>query len=237
MAFSFSQLKRRNNFIGQQGVEKIELMSVPNQEEFTKLIYQHEKRYKGIDQTYLKAIENIKKDSLCGLSDDELFSTLESYLIDWGHMGRVLGHKGCRRTATKLKEIENTFKDFHTLNLATVDISQKSGEIEELYDEVLNAEWISEKGKTKRVGPTATAKILHLIVPDLFMIWDAKIRVDYGFGDSGKEYVRFLINMQNWIKKLSPLLEKMQKEYGKSPTKIVDDYNWIKCWANEKDLV
>jgi hypothetical protein len=87
------------------------------------------------------------------------------------------------------------------------------------------------------VGPTATAKVLHLMVPDLFMIWDAKIRVDYGFGNTGKEYVRFLINMQNWIKKLRPILEKMQKDYGKSPTKIVDDYNWIKCWAKEKSLL
>lgn len=110
-------------------------------------------------------------------------------------MGRVLGHKGCRRTATKLKEVEHKFKDFQNLSLASIDIRQKSDEIEELYDEVLNAEWISAKGRNKRVGPTATARVLHSIVPDLFMIWDRKIRVDYGFGDSGKEYVRFLINM------------------------------------------
>jgi hypothetical protein len=78
------------------------------------------------------------------------------------------------------------------------------------YNEILNADWKSEKGKTKRVGPAATAKVLHLVAPDLFMIWDRKIRNDYGFQDSTKEYVRFLFNMQNWIRKLSSVLEKMQ---------------------------
>lgn len=211
-----------------------ELMSVPNSDEFSELIHQHVKRYREIDQTYLKAIENIKKAGLSNLSDDELFFILKPYLMKWGHMSRVLGNKGCKRTATKLKEIEDKFNDFQNLNLATTDIHQMSNEIEELYDEILNAEWKSEKGRTKRVGPTATAKGLHLIVPDLFMIWDRKIRVDYDFGGSGTEYVRFLINMQNWIKNLSPILEKMQKDYGKSPTKLVDDYNWIKCWSEEK---
>jgi len=211
-------------------------MPFPDPEEFTKTIQQHVKRYRELDQTYLKAIDNIKKDGLCSLSDDEVCSILRPYLLQWGKMGRVLGHKGCRRTACKLKEIEHKFHAFQNLSLATIDIYQKSDEIEKLYNEILNAEWESEKGRTKRVGPTATAKVLHLIVPDLFMIWDRKIRVDYGFGDSGKEYVRFLINMQNWIKELKPALEKMQKEYGKASTKIIDDYNWIKCWSREKGL-
>jgi hypothetical protein len=232
-----SYFHSRPKAIKDMGAKITELMSVPDPEEFTKLINQHVKRYRELDQTYLKAIENIKKAGLNNLSDEEVCSILRPYLLQWGKMGRVLGHKGCRRTATKLKEIENKFNGFQNLNLATIDISQKSDDVEELYEEILNAEWKSEKGRTKRVGPTATAKVLHLIVPDLFMIWDRKIRVDYGFGESGKEYVRFLINMQNWIKKLNPILEEMQKDYGKSPTKLVDDYNWIKCWAEEKDLL
>ena len=212
----------------------MKLLSVPDPEEFTKLIHEHVKRYRELDQTYLKAIENIKKTGLYNLSDDEVYSILTPYLLQWGKMGRVLGHKGCRRTATKLKEMEKKFKDFQNFNLASINIPQVSDEIEELYNEILNTEWKSDKGRTKRVGPTATAKVLHLIVPDLFMIWDRKIRVDYCLGDSGREYVQFLLNMQNWIKKLSSILEKMQKDYGKSPTKIVDDYNWIKCWSEKK---
>jgi hypothetical protein len=212
------------------------LMPVPDQEEFSQLIHQHVKLYKEFDRTYLKAVANFKKSGLCGLSEYEVFSILRPYLLQWGQMGRVLGNKGCRRTSTKLKEIEDKFLNFQNLSLATIDIDLKSDEIEKLYNEILNTQWTSEKGRLKRVGPTATAKVLHLIIPDLFMIWDRKIRVTYGFHDSGKEYMRFLINMQNWIKTLSPILEQMQNEYGKSSTKIVDDYNWIKCWSDEKGL-
>jgi hypothetical protein len=217
-------------------VNTTELIPVPDSEEFTKLIYLHVKLYRETDQTYLESIGRIKKAGLCRLSEEEIFSILKPYLLKWGNMGRVLGIKGCRRTASKLKEIENKFNDFQNLDLATTDIPHESNGIEELYTGILNAEWISEKGRTKRVGPTATAKVLHLIVPDLFMIWDRKIRVAYGFGDSGKEYVWFLVNMQKWIRTLSPILEKMQKDYGKSPAKLIDDYNWIKCWADEKGL-
>jgi hypothetical protein len=108
----------------------MELMPVPEPEEFTELIHQHVKRYTGIDQTYLKAIEAINKTGFCCLSTEDLFSILESYLIDWGHMGRVLGHKGCRRIALELKEIEKRFNVFQDLNLATLDIPQKLDEIE-----------------------------------------------------------------------------------------------------------
>ncbi len=75
-------------------------MPVPDQEEFTKLIQQHVKRYRELDQIYLEAIENIKKAGLYSLSDDEVLSIWEFYLLDCGNMGRVLGHKGCRRAAT-----------------------------------------------------------------------------------------------------------------------------------------
>jgi hypothetical protein len=124
------------------------------------------------------------------------------YLLKWGRMGRLLGYKGCERIAEKLEEMKNQFAWFQAINLTTVDIRKKSHEIEKLYNAFLNARWKSDKGRTKRVGPTATSKVFHLLVSDLFMIWDSKIRKTYRFKDRGREYVRFLSIMQNWSKKL-----------------------------------
>jgi hypothetical protein len=42
----------------------MELMPAPDPEVFTELIHQHVKRYRELDQTYLNAIENIKKTGL-----------------------------------------------------------------------------------------------------------------------------------------------------------------------------
>ena len=56
-----------------------------------------------------------------------------------------------------------------------------SSEFADIYDEIMNTKWKSKKGKTKRVGPTATSKALHLVAPDLFIIWDRAIRNHYVF--------------------------------------------------------
>lgn len=209
----------------------MKLMTTPDPEEFIKIVGQYENKYKGSDQIYLKVIEDFKKTGFCGLCDLNVDSILRLYLLKWGRMGRVLGYKGCKRIGGKLEEMENQFGELQKLTLIIVDIGQKSDEFEILYNELLNAKWKSDKGRLKRVGPTATSKVLHLVIPDLFMMWDSKIRKTYGFKDSGVEYVRFLVNMQNWIKKLGTIVKNLQAQYGKPLTKLIDEYNWKKCWG------
>jgi hypothetical protein len=207
------------------------IAAVPDPREFAELVKQYENKYKGLDQIYLAAIEDLKKTELCCLDDYDVFSILEPFLLKWGRMGRVLGHKGCLRIGRKLVEIEPRFNEFQRFTLFTINLNQMSDKVEDLYDELQNVDWKSDKGRTKRVGPTATAKVLHLAIPNLFMIWDRQIRNCYGFQDSGREYARFIANMQNWSKKLSTTIEALQNKYGKSCTKIVDEYNWKKCWG------
>jgi len=60
------------------------------------------------------------------------------------------------------------------------------------------------------------------------MIWDRRIRDYYGFQENGEEYLRFLINMKNWLKKLEPTIEALGNKYQKPCTKIIDEYNWLK---------
>jgi hypothetical protein len=35
--------------------------------------------------------------------------------------------------------------------------------------------------------------------------------------------------MQNWSRDLGTAIEALQKEYGNSCTKLLDEYNWKKC--------
>lgn len=211
-------------------------LKVPSREEFILVVEKHENIFGGHDQTYLKAINKVESRGLPSFEESELCSVLWSYLVEWGNMGRVLGHKGCSRVAVKLKEIDSEFAEFKNLTLTTIDIEDKRASIESLYNELVNTSWKSEKGKLKRVAPTTTAKVLHLIVPNLFMIWDREIRTTYEFKEQGHDYVDFLFNMQNWLKELQPLIEKRRKKLGKSCTKVIDEYNWMKCWANKKGL-
>jgi hypothetical protein len=144
-------------------------------------------------------------------------------------MGRVLGLKGCMRIGDRLREMDPQLTKLRQESLSTVDLDRMSSEFVDIYDEIMNIGWKSEKGKTKRVGPTAASKTLHLVAPNLFIIWDRAIRNHYVFKESGAEYVRFLVNMQTWLKKLKSPIGALQSRYGKSCTKIIDEYNWTKC--------
>jgi hypothetical protein len=77
-------------------------------------------------------------------------------LLKWGRMGRVLGYKGCNRITQKLEEMDTQLAELMAVNLTTVDVRKRSHIIEALYNGILNAKWKSDKGKTRRVGPTAT---------------------------------------------------------------------------------
>jgi len=206
-------------------------LEVPNPKEFGRLVKLYENEYKELDRIYLAAVEFFKGKGILTSSYYEAESILHPYLLKWGRMGRVLGYRGCKRIGEKLKEMEPQFAGFQQLTLSTIDLNSMSEKIEAIYNELLNAKWKSQKGRTKRVGPTATSKVLHILAPDLFMIWDRRIRNRYGFQDSGEEYLRFLAKMQNWLKRLSTTIETLQNNYGKSCTKIIDEYNWKRCWA------
>jgi hypothetical protein len=213
------------------GKSMVKFPDLPDDEEFSKFVKQYETEYANLDILYLRAVQDFGNVKLNELTDFHVESILRPYLLKWGRMGRVLGYKGCRRIAEKLGEIANQFCEFQNLTLVTVDIIEKSDKIGTLNDEILNAKWKTDKGRTRRVGPTATSKVLHLVNPDLFMIWDSKIRKTYGFKDSGAEYVCFLSIMQNWSKKLGSVVKNLQFQYGKSIAKIIDEYNWKKCWC------
>ena len=206
-------------------------MAVPDQRDFSRLVEQYENEHEDLDCIYLAALEDFKNTEVSTFGGHEVKSILHPYLLKWGRMGRVLGYRGCERIGEKLREMKLQFGDFQQPILSTIDLNQMSKKIEDVYNELLNAKWKSEKGRTKRVGPTATSKVLRIAAPDLFMIWDREIRSSYGFHDSGKEYLRFLANKQNWLKKLGTTIEKLQNEYGKSCTKIIDEYNWMRCWT------
>jgi hypothetical protein len=200
-------------------------------QEFAEFVKRYEMEHAAHDKIYTKAVNDFKVVKLGELSDFHVKSILRPSLLKWGRMGRVLGYRGCDRIAEKLRELAPQFSEFQTLTLASIDIRKRSDKIETLYNDLLNAKWKSDKNKTKRVGPTATAKLLHLTIPDLFMIWDRKIRLSYGFRESGAGYIRFLAKMQRCSRKLGPVLENLSSEYGKSIPKLIDEYNWKKCWG------
>lgn len=204
-------------------------LRVPDPEDFCELVEMYEKRYEKLDDIYVEALQRLENKKLCNFDDYDIKCIIYPYLLRWGKMARVLGFKGCKIIGDKLGEMNFQLSKFRQEDLSTVDLDSVSRKISGIYDEIMNTEWKSEMGRFKRVGPTSASKILHLVAPNLFMMWDREIRGYYGFQSNGQEYVRFLAQMKNWIEKLKSTIEKLKNKHQKPFTKIIDEYNWIKC--------
>ena len=207
-------------------------LRVPEAEEFSELVNLYEKTYSNLDSTYMKALQDFETKELSRFSENDTESILYPYLLKWGNMKRVLGYRGCKRIGEKLREMGLQLKKWRQESLSTVDLERMSNQVADIYDGIMNASWKSNKGRSKRVGPTAASKVLHLVAPNLFIIWDRAIRNNYGFKESGEEYFRFLLDMQNWMEKLGKSIDTLQNRYEKSSTKILDEYNWME--SNKK---
>lgn|GEM_PF-1133645 len=107
-------------------------------------------------------------------------------------------------------------------------------------------------------GATMTSKLLHILQPKLFIMWDSKIlnhywQSDQQVQDSGAGYCAFLQAVkeieerisQSFMKAVSPdeanqgpavyLSMKLEYDPPKTMAKYLDEYNWVK-FANEVEV-
>jgi len=81
------------------------------------------------------------------------------------------------------------------------------------------------------VGFTATTKIMHMVLPELFVMCDEKIRESYGCAGNSEGYLNFLWRMQESARKFIEEKTKLEicKELhngDRSLTRILDEYNY-----------
>jgi hypothetical protein len=126
-----------------------------------------------------------------------------------------------------------------------LDNDQVSDGIEQVFDSICDCSWKYES--------TDTSKILHTIVPDLFMMWDRKIRKRI-LGDVERNWgavyaVDFLPKMQKEVNDCisSFMLEKQNGRAEatdgirglcdhKSLPKLIDEFNYMVC-TRPKDFL
>ena len=103
---------------------------------------------------------------------------------------------------------------------------------------------LKELNDINEVGPTAMSKILHILNPRLFVMWDMKIAEGLGFEHSEEGYLKFLQEMQKYAKNINEtyrirmhsseesieifLNKKLGLKIKYTLTKFIDEYNWIK---------
>lgn len=227
-----------NDKTTKRGVMKMGLFD-PNPNEVDKILQKHEKEYGYCDKViYQKCLEDFKKLDLCNFPEDITIGIIKVFLINWGMLGRVLGRiekKGWERKLSEtLREKCETLEKFRKLSLedfkSEEELSKYKEQIKDCYKAIRNL-----------IGPVGASKVLHLINPEFFPMWDENIRKKASeeckkpIEDSEEGYYRFMNCIRELLlnRKMMKLWEKWSKEIGTSKLRIIDIYLWWK--ANEKN--
>jgi hypothetical protein len=197
------------------------------------IVDKHEAIYRG-DSPYNNAITDMTTIDLANISQSDVVDVVEPFLYDWGKMGRVLGQERFSGWQGKVTNIirsnSGILKQFQNRNIEYENLSNHRHEIAMLYE--------SFKAAT---GQIASAKILNLICPNFFPLWDNGIanavRVELahlegcGFDKSievfsGADYLRFMEGIKLFISRHSDVLLLLSNQYQQRKLRIIDECFW-----------
>lgn len=188
---------------------------------------------------YDKPLEQMARIGLKKITERDVDEIIEPFLYGWGRMGRVLGKIDFGGWQSNLAEVIRTnchvLEDFRTNDLASVDLCTLETQIAETYGSFKNA-----------VGKIASAKVLHLICPRFFPLWDndiangvrAEIR-DHGETGriaedwSGEDYYRFMEGIKLFMAQHEGVLCSLASQYQQGKLRVVDEFLW---WGTHRPL-
>jgi hypothetical protein len=199
------------------------------------IVDKHEAVYRG-DSLYNNAVTDMALIDLANISESDVVRVVEHFLYSWGKMGRVLGQErflGWQGKVTQIiKSNSELIRQFQKRNIEYEDLINHKHEIVMLYEAFKGATW-----------QVASAKILNLICPNFFPLWDNDIanalRVElaylegYSFdksidGFSGEDYFRFMEGINLFISRHSEVLSRLSNQYQQRKLRIIDECFW---WA------
>lgn len=214
-------------------------------EELKNYIKEYE-RYGIGDAIYLELVkvlynEGIQKDT--AKFNEQNVNEVILFLATWGRMGRNVERKDFdrERLIKVIGELRGEFDSLSGEEILSLNFSNEEGRncIKKIYLDIK---------RIPHIGATGTSKIMHLLNPNLFIMWDEDIRKKITpqkvFNDSPEGYIEFLSRMQGELKEalkfrnVETLRDEIRREVrseigreyvnGKTLAKLVDEYCWAK---------
>ena len=192
----------------------------------------------GFDEVYAETMIDIdKRFRPFNVRELNSVESIGKKIIDFLHGWHTQGVPSSSES-----ELTNKIKEFadelELVNKSTMH-SVTSEKIKLLYDEI---------DSVPGFGPTATAKTLHLLCPNVCVMWDKGIREEYEekmksqgikFNIHSEQYSSFLRDMSQFAKtklnsraidELNTILKSLTHDrpfYPKTEAKLVDEFNWL----------
>ena len=105
------------------------------------------------------------------------------------------------------------FGKFKNESIETINLDNRKEDIKYIFG-VLS--------KIKGIQYTGASKLMHLTVPEVFVMWDGYIRKAWGFKKGYSE------DYFNFLKKMQEEFEKIGKNKSRTMAKCIDEYNYVK---------
>ena len=128
---------------------------------------------------------------------DEFGNFILGFLVSWGSLARIFPKEGLAGLKIKLDqwfvEHERIVAQLSNTRLWQVDLRSIGLDICELFDSLKRVQQPIVRNRKRAFGSTAAGKTLHLLMPDLCVIWDEKVvRKSVGLDGDAWSYLRYL---------------------------------------------
>ena len=190
------------------------------------LIYKIElynKCYELMNKIYDLTIEKLKNSKLNLLT---IYNTIILFLTTWGQIkifecilrNKLSTIEICKQLLNKLLRYQDIFEKLKMFTIIDIDLNQFKREIISIFNDLMKIPCISS---------TSISKILHILHPKLFPIWDDEIRTLLKIEDTGNGYVKYMKIIQEIIKNLNVNIQEIENRLKMYITRIVTTYLWI----------
>lgn len=110
-----------------------------------------------------------------------------------------------------MKKVKPRFNNIKRENFQKINFEKYANDIKYIFNILAHI---------KGIEKTGAPKLMHLEVPNVFVMWDSYIRAHYGFSEgNAQEYLEFLKKMQ---KKFS----KVKVKSNRTLPKLIDEHNY-----------
>lgn len=188
----------------------------------------------GGDAPYYEVEESIVCSGWPDKYDENLARSIINFLNAW--KCRLKKENAVIELEKKLKEINQKYKKLvgKVLESYIRGADESTDSIITDIFETLKETRIKLEGKKvteRKFGPTAASKIMHILNPHFFVMWDSNIRKAYNKTESSDDYLDFLNAMADVARKVIPYYSDLNNTYyqgKKTLSKLLDEYMYSK---------
>ena len=215
-------------------------MLKPSKDKFINVVLDEETKWGGGygDRIiYQNCIECIRKIDFCKIKLQDVCGPIKVFLLNWGKMDRVTRYWGTqgrlkRRSPTQtqweedltyaIKDCCNELTRVRNEDLEKVNLENFEQEVKTCYDRISSV-----------VKYTGASKVLHLLCPNFFPMWDVAIRTSVNkeynksINNKSKGYFVFMEATQEFLRNYSDVIVNLSKRLKKPKLRVLDEYWWV----------